>query len=319
MAYFYAAIFFALLYVGLFFFLILFVFIPRIAERIVSFKKKMMTNIEETNRFKTILWFTRHLFDIVSHPIIWFCISAFAGFLENFFRFLFNFSGVHDFFLAYFGGVFRAISAICVLCGYSSMVILWSHIIDLSQRKDASNRKLSKINKIILAVFYVALIIALIIALIVFVSVSYYGYAWVVLAIFALIYLFTFEIGFSFYGVKIFLTLRRNNGGVLEYRFTKFILIVSVLFLANWLVVFLCVLTYAFGYDVISVFYGVVRNIFLDSCIFAVLSFSTYMTFKEETFKIVYGDKLTRAVNRLFNSNSKGESSTAEMNKQPAL
>ena len=89
MAYFYAAIIFSLLYIGLFIFLILFVFIPRIAERIVSFKKKMSTSIEPNNSFKKALLFGRHLFDIISHPIVWFSLSAFAGFLENFFRFLF--------------------------------------------------------------------------------------------------------------------------------------------------------------------------------------------------------------------------------------
>ena len=301
----YSVIVFTLIYASLFVILLLFISIPRIAERILTLKKKLNKLNVET--YKKVLFSIRHIFDIVSHPVFWLLLAATCGTIENFLRFIFNFNSLKPFFDVYFSGLFRALTALCCLCGYSSLVILWSHIIDISNRKDGK-QGLSLYNKIILSIFYSCLIVSIIIALIVFVATGNYGYAYIVLSCAGLVYMMTFTIGFSFYGVKILVTLRKmDDRPVFEYRFTKFILGVTVIFIITWIVVLLCLITYSFGFDVIGLFFGITRNIFLDACMVVIVAFSSYMTFNVDAFEIIYGERASKWANNFFTSQSSND------------
>ncbi|KAF0973748.1 hypothetical protein FDP41_007135 [Naegleria fowleri] len=285
----FAVVFFAVVYGTLFLALSFFILIPRFVERVRSFTKR--SDLPLASNGKKVLMFFTHFFDILVQPPVFFWIATIAGFLENLFKFIFNFSSAYGLYSSYFSGIGRALTAVFMVCGYSALVVQWSHAIDLYNRASKDiNGKLSIFNKVILIVFYCSVIITLIIAAIVFATISSYGYAWIVLTIAVLVFLVTFVVGFTFYGMKILLTLRKqSNRGVFEYRFTKFILMTTGMFVFGWFVCFFTLLTYIFGADVLSVFYGITRNLFLDSCLCIVISVSSYITFTPDAFRMTYG------------------------------
>ncbi|EFC47462.1 predicted protein [Naegleria gruberi] len=163
----------------------------------------------------------------------------------------------------------------------------------MSKRKGTSqsSNKLSKVNAIILSLFYIAMLLVGIITVIVFVVVKNYAPAWILLSAAVMIYLLTFVIGFAFYGVKILIQLRGSKGSLLEYKFTKFILYETALFIIGWLVSLFMLTTYIFGYDSMTLFWGLNRNIFMDCSLNAVLILSSYITFNDTAFVLVYGKK----------------------------
>ncbi|KAG2378450.1 hypothetical protein C9374_008089 [Naegleria lovaniensis] len=285
----FSVVFFAVIYAILFVALSFFILIPRFVERVKSFKKR--SDLPLAAYGKKILIFFTHFFDILVQPPAFFWIATITGFLENLFKFIFNFSSAFGFLTSYFTGIGRALTTVFMVCGYSALVIQWSHAIDLYNRASKNiDGKLSIFNKVILTVFYCSVIITIIIAGIVFATISQYGYAWIVLTIAVLVFLVTFVVGFTFYGMKILVTLRKQSDrGVFEYRFTKFILMTTGIFVFGWFVCFFTLLTYVFGADVLSVFYGITRNIFLDTCLCVVISVSSYITFTPDAFRMTYG------------------------------
>ncbi|EFC38117.1 predicted protein [Naegleria gruberi] len=295
---------FFIIFEGLFMFIVWAILLPRLIERIKKFRQMAMRDISFSGAalFSKFRKTMKHFFDIVMHPPIMLSMSCLCGGLENLFRFVFNFSQTKDFNDRYFSGLFRGISAVFVVCAYSSLVISWSHVIDISTRKDQGSKGLSKLNKAILIAFYLGVILVLIISGIVYATVSDYGYAWIVLGASVPLFLLTFVIGFMFYGFKIFLTLRKrdSNAGILEYRFTKFILLVSILSIGVLIVCFLNLFTFILGYDILGLFWGITRNIFLDTSLITLISSCTYITLNEESFRIMYGDRITDRVMKCY-------------------
>ncbi|KAG2377791.1 hypothetical protein C9374_008876 [Naegleria lovaniensis] len=302
-----STVLYAILYALVTVFLAFFIVIPRFVERIVTFKKRSEIGLE-TSKFKKFLYFVRHYFDIVTQPPILLTIATITGFLENVLRFAFNITAFMPVYKAYFPGIFRGLAAIFMICGYSSLVICWSHVIDLANRKAEPNRRgLSKLNMIILSIFYSCVIVVGVISVIIFLAVKNYATAWILLSFAVLIYLFTFVIGFTFYGVKILFALRataQEKKNFMEYRFTKFILAVTGLFFIGWLISLGMLVTYIFGYDVLSVFFGLARNQFMDAGLTAVTALSSYITFNDTCFEMTYGKTLTKYVNMIFTCKS---------------
>ncbi|KAF0983255.1 hypothetical protein FDP41_010320 [Naegleria fowleri] len=298
-----STVIFAVLYALVTVFLAFFIVIPRCVERVISFKKRSEIGLE-TSKFKKFLYFVRHYFDIVTQPPLLLTIGCVTGFLENLLRFAFNFTTFMPLYQVYFPGIFRGLAAIFMICGYSSLVICWSHVIDLANRKTEPNRRgLSKLNIIILSIFYSCVIVVGVISVIIFLAVKNYATAWILLSFAVLIYLLTFVVGFTFYGVKILFALRataQEKKNFMEYRFTKFILAVTGIFFLGWLVSLGMLVTYIFGYDVLSVFFGLARNQFMDSGLTAVMALSSYITFNDTCFEMTYGKKITKYVNMIF-------------------
>ena len=287
----FSTIFFFLYWGVLCILLLVFIVIPRTKERIHSFKTRPDVTLQNSQA-KKVLTFIPHYFDIVVQAPLFFTISCAFGFIETLFRFIFNFSSAISFYRAYFPGIFRGLCVVFMFIGYSSLVISWSHVIDQSKKKERNKvPKLSRFNMAILTILYICTISSLVIAVIVFLATSNYSYAWIVLAIACLFYIITFGIGFAFYGFKILLTLgSTEKKSFTEYKFTKFMLLVQGFFLFGWIICFLVCISYMLGFDSMTVFWGVTRNIFLDVAISAVIIISTYITFNEEAFKLMYGE-----------------------------
>ncbi|KAG2370825.1 hypothetical protein C9374_013417 [Naegleria lovaniensis] len=304
----------AVVFILIFFIHLFTIQIPRFYERIYTFKHKIIREVVDKSIFMKMNITIQHFLDIVVQAPVCFSLSLLSGFLENMFRFLFNFSFMFDFYQGYLAGLFRALSGVLVVCGFSSLVISWSHAIDVSNhmRQDKSNA-LSIFNKTILSIFYAAVVLVLITSGIVFAVVSDYGYAWSILALSVMIYIFTYGFGFLFYGIRIYFRLRKanNKGGLFEYRFTKFMLGLSIWFFYGWICTMLSMITYIFGFDVLSLFFGMTRNIFLDSSLILVTILSSYITFNKEAFVKSYGKKAFYVLCfwELFSNNSTNEKS----------
>ncbi|EFC42978.1 predicted protein [Naegleria gruberi] len=286
---------FTLLYGSCSLFYSLVLVVPRIVERISSFKQRNDIRLMETN-CKKPLYFIRHFLDIVTQPPIFFTLSAFFGMLENCFRFLFNFSVFNGFFNSFYSGIFRSISIGLACCGYSALVISWAHVIDLAKRKTSSapfSSQLSKLNVVILTICYIGMLISGIVSAIILIVVKNSSTGYIFLTVAVLIYLFTFVVGFAFYGIKILLSLRKTSdtSSIIEYRFTKFILLETVFFLIGWIVSLFMLVSYVFGFDSMGLFWGLNRNIFMDTMLNAVSILSCYITFNRNAFEMVYGKK----------------------------
>ncbi|KAF0983254.1 hypothetical protein FDP41_010319 [Naegleria fowleri] len=304
-----STVIFAVLYAVVTLMLVLFITIPKTFERIVSFKKRADVSLESST-FKKMLLFVRHYFDIATQPPPFFAAAAFSGFVENFLRCLFNYNAFLPMLKsAYFPGFFRGLAAILIICGYSSLVVSWSHVIDLSKRTiEKRGKGLSKFNMTILSIFYCAVIVVAFITVVVFLSVRNYAVAWIVLTFSVLIYLLTFVVGFTFYGVKIFFALRataQEKKNFMEYRFTKFILFVTGIFFIGWFISLGMLVTYVFGYDALSLFLGISRNQFMDAGLNAVLIVSSYITFSDTCFEMTYGKKATLVLNHVLSCGSR--------------
>jgi len=322
----YSVIFYFVFYSLLTVFILVLVLIPRCVERVKLYQER--TDIALLSPLKRDLMFIPHLFDIVIQPPIFFFLSGAAGFFENFFRFLFNFAAFEGFYNAYFPGVCRGICALFMVCGYSSLVISWSHVIDMSKMKQGTDNKgkrkngLSVFNKTVLTIFYVGVIVVLFLSAVVYAATGSYGSAWIVLSSAVLFYLLTFGAGFAFYGVKIMISLRASAQNrkqqIMEYRFTKFILAQTTLFLLGWIVTLLALMTYILGFDGLSLFYGITRNVFIDASLSSVIFLSPYIMFNEDAFGMVYGKKAQAMWNSIFSGGCKQSESHEEVPKTPS-
>ncbi|KAL9651632.1 hypothetical protein ABK040_001577 [Willaertia magna] len=290
------------------FFLIIFILnfiliiIPKYYERFYSLKKLPEFTIEKVNGLKFFIKIIKHFSEINSQPCIWFAFGSFFGFLENLIRIFFNFSFSYESYKNYFPGIFRGLSAMTIVCGYSSLVVLWSHVIDLSNRrgKETNNNnstannsnRLSKFNLIILIILYFLVLLFFIITLIIFAATKQM-ISWIVVCVGILIYLITFVFGFGFYGIKILITLRsvKNDKNIYEYKFTKFILAETVIFIIGWIITLLSCITYAFGHDIMGIAFAINRNAFLDTIILIIIGLSLYIMFNRNYFKKFYVEK----------------------------
>ncbi|KAF0980371.1 hypothetical protein FDP41_013585 [Naegleria fowleri] len=311
-------------------FIIIFLFhlytiqIPKFHERIFTFKQKIHRDMMDKSIGMKIYISLKHFLDISVQVPVFFSLSTLCGFIENMFRFLCNFSFMFDFYQGYLAGLFRALCCVLVVCGFSALVISWSHAIDVSnQLGQEKSNSLSIVNKTVLSIFYGAVIVVIITSGIIFAVVSDYGYAWAVMAISVLIYILTFGFGFFFYGLRIYYRLRKanNKGGLFEYRFTKFMLGLAVVFFYGWLCTMLSMITYAFGFDVLSLFFGLTRNIFLDTSLIMVTIVSSYITFNKEAYVRSYGEKAFYVLcfweYLTIKKNSLKETSSSSMNATP--
>ncbi|KAF0974367.1 hypothetical protein FDP41_006399 [Naegleria fowleri] len=290
---------FALIFSAIFVAQFLLVLVPRFGERIITFKQRLKIQGLSSSVPQKIVLFFRHFFDIVTQPPPFFTIAALLAFMENFMRILFNFKAANPFFRNYFSGVFRGLACGFTICGYSSLVISWSHVIDLSNRRATTDSKqgtgLSKLNTIILSAFYFAMLIIVIVSVIVFGVTKQDSYAWILLSLCIVIYLFTFVLGFAFYGFRIMYKLRKTVGDtkkVMEYRFTKFMLAETGVFLAGCVISALMFVSYVFGFDIMNLFWGMARNTFMDSALTLVISVSSIITFNETAIEMVYGKRI---------------------------
>ncbi|KAG2375368.1 hypothetical protein C9374_009991 [Naegleria lovaniensis] len=289
---------FALIFASIFVAQLVLVLVPRFGERILTFKERLRTQGLGISVPQKIAMFFKHFFDIVSQPPPFFTIASLLAFMENFMRILFNFKASNPFFKNYFSGVFRGLACGFIICGYSSLIISWSHVIDLSNRKTTDSKQgngLSKLNIAILSLFYIAMVIIVIVSLIVFGATKKESYAWILLSLCIVIYLFTFVLGFAFYGFRILYKLRKTVGdskNLMEYRFTKFMLAETGVFLAGCAISALMFVSYVFGFDIMNLFWGMARNTFMDSALTAVISLSSYITFNETAIEMVYGKRI---------------------------
>ncbi|KAL9649369.1 hypothetical protein ABK040_016196 [Willaertia magna] len=279
----------------LFFVTLFVVSIPRCYERFKTFKQLPELKIASNRLPYKIYLFFNHFTNIVMHPTAHLLCCCVCEFLENFLRFLFNFEFALGFYKVYFAGIFRAIAVLFLVCGYSSLVITWSHVVDLSNRrmKGDTTSKLSKYNLSILVIFYILVVIVIIIAIAVFIALKEYSYALIVVCLAVLFYLLTFVLGFAFYGIKIFISLRttQKKSGLGEYRFTKFILAETFIFFLTWLLTVFVAFTYILGNDVLGVFFSLTRNQFVDIALFIICVLSVYILYSKNLFIELYGEK----------------------------
>lgn len=189
----------------------------------------------------------------------------------------------------YFVGIFRGLGGLCGLCAYSSLMILWSHSIDLANTKKEQPMFLSKINMVILGLVYIGVAITLITLFALFLTIDQNS-AYIVVSVSALIYTLSFVLGFIIYGFKMIHKLRASN--IWEYKFTKFILSISIISTIVWILSILIFITYSFGFDIFGNLFGNARNIILDLCIISMTILSSYITINEEGFKRLYGEKV---------------------------
>lgn len=194
-----------------------------------------------------------------------------------------------------------------MICGYSSLVICWSHAIDMSKRKtDTNNAGLSKLNLLILSLFYILLVVLGIVCIIIYVSVKSYEIAWIVMCSAGIFYFVTFVGGFTFYGTKILFALKSemkiSPSSIMEYHFTKFMLMVTCVFFIDGLIALGEIITFVFGYDKLSLFVGLARNQFMDAGLITVVILSCYITFSWPIFEITYGKLMNKV--RSFTKNN---------------
>ena len=220
-----------------------------------------------------------------------FVAACCCGFLENFFKFIFNFSALAYFHTVYFKGFFRAMCCVFIICGYSSLVISWSHLVSTRQAiTNPASASLSIFHKSILGLFYGSTVIVMVLSGILYVVTSNISYAWISLASAGLFYLLSFVAGFAISGLKILYRLRqlRKTVRTFEYRFTKLMLLLTLTLVSGWIIALLTLFTYMFGFDSASLFYGITRNVWLDCGMISVTLAFTYMTFNVELLKKAY-------------------------------
>ncbi|KAG2392977.1 hypothetical protein C9374_009554 [Naegleria lovaniensis] len=249
-----------------------------------------VNNFSKCNLFgKRLLAILSALSSISVQSSAFFVVACFCGFMENFLKFLFNFSAVSSFQNNYFKGFFRAMCCVFIVCGYSSLVISWSHFVS-NKQGSTSPTSLSLFHKSMLGLFYGSTVIVMLVAAILYVVTSNISYAWISLAGTGLFYLLSFVAGFAIFGLKILYRLRqlRNTIRSFEYRFTKLMLLLTLTLVSGWIIVLLTLFTYIFGFDAASLFYGITRNVWLDCGMISVTLAFAYTTFNVELLKKAY-------------------------------
>jgi hypothetical protein len=195
----------------------------------------------------TRLLFVREvIFDLKNQCIFWTSIAIFAIIIEDIREY-----DVRQAWFMSTGGVWRIITVSSSLLGFGVLLILWSHIFHSSNSMDGGE-KLNKWNRGLMIFLYGSVFIgfSLPVLLIIILSVVQPFLKFEMISymfIFVIAFVLILEIGFFFYGLRMFHLLKRSSENVKFYKvkFTKFMMVMLVL-----------LFHYLFWLSVVAVEYG---------------------------------------------------------------
>jgi hypothetical protein len=180
-------------------------------------------------------------------------------------------------------GLFRIAGGLFTIMGFLTLLVFWSHIYHSSQAMDGE--KLNIWNKLALTFFYISsLLIALIAAILYAALPDQRMHVFIALMSIAVIYFFLLVVGFFIYGIRMFCMLRKsNNVNFLKLKFTKFMMVIMVLFLH--IIVWMIILTVEFSVPgKTGLFTAIMRGPLMDLSLLLLYPFVIYMLFERPKF-----------------------------------
>ena len=239
--------------------------------------------------------------DIKIHSIFWnillICFISLVEityFARNFTMPILNFA-IDD-----VGGTIRSAAFVCMALCFCSMIVHWSHTLDLVKR-GKSKGCLSILNTSITISFYLFMIAFLVIGLIVALVTNNLV---IFFFFFALLYTslsLIFCVGFTIVGVTILLRLRKGKTNVISVKLTKSTMAINAVNFALVIVAGISMPTFFVGWDMYTVELGLLRGPAYDVCILLGLNCVTYILFTPLESKTVYGESCSEAVHRILN------------------
>ncbi|KAL9649101.1 hypothetical protein ABK040_008478 [Willaertia magna] len=263
--------------------------------KLKTFKKDV--NFYFTTKFKhPCLSFTKAILlltigDIKVHVIFWAYLFNIFLILTEIFSYARNYySAINIFFIDDVGGSLRAIGMLFLLLAYGTMVIHWQHTMDLFNA-NTTKANLSKINTIILIVFYVFVAIALLAGII---GSAITKDTFVIFGIFSALYIIiglVFSVAFTILGVRILLKMKKTSKSIAQLKLTKSIMLLNICNLVVVIIAVLSLPTYLIGFDIYTIEMGLIRSTVYDLWLLSVSIVSFYVLFTPFEFGFVYGKK----------------------------
>ncbi|EFC39732.1 predicted protein [Naegleria gruberi] len=273
--------------------------IPLVHAKNASIKKKIeQRKSREANTIRMYLTiYLEELFLTDLRPSILLLIYMESSFffIENMICFLWNYSFMHGSLKnIQLWGCFRALAIYALGYGFSTLMVQWSHIVDLI-KSNQSKKKLSKYNLILLISIYIfnAFLIIIAIVLCSILKTSVYLFA---LAAVAMILVPTILIvSFTTYGIVIYRRLKSyKNVNISQMRFFKFILVFNTALFFGFVLAIIFVPTFISTWDIFGMFVGVFKNFAIDSAGLLATYIITYILINENEFTKCYGIKASR-------------------------
>ncbi len=235
-----------------------------------------LTDIRQTPRFLYEL-----VADVKLHTVLFITIGIAFTIVEDSADFKTTQGAFHS-----WRGVFRVIGGASTSLAFLSLLVFWSHIYHSAQ---AMGDRMNIWNKLTLGVFYASILVMLVVAAILYgVIADHRPYLFLSLICFACVYFLFLTFGFLIHGLRMFLMLKKSNQvNFLKLKFTKFMLLIIVLFIhyIGWSIVM--AVEFAIPGNM-SLFIVLMRGPLMDVSSLILYPFVIYMLFEPGKFFVIW-------------------------------
>ena len=239
--------------------------------------------------------------DIKSHIVLWNSLLFICSIFTCIFSFLRNFtSPIQNFAIDDVGGTCRAFAFLSLALCFCSMIVHWSHTIDLI-KTNKTKALPNKLNTLLTLGFYLFIACFLIAGV---VSAAVTKQTTLFFSLLSILYTslsLIFCIGFTLAGVAILIRMKKTTANIVSIKLTKSTMVMNISNLLLAVAAGISIATYFMGWDIFTVELGLLRSFVYDVLLLHSANCVTYILFTPMEWSLVFGQRSADFISSLLN------------------